>query len=342
MALFFARTPACRINAVREKLCLNVCGVKNPRDDPSFAARVAKFYSKRRSFGYATPLLPPQSVEPKNAPSTFVETATAFGAATAVFCVGQGIHIAGVSHANGAVLTGFSSGTVALYSHRRKRLWSVERAHCGAVLGFEVVKTTKSTVCSADSTGRVLVWLPGTATQPFCAIECVSFPPRVVPTSTFQPELFLNADNTNSVSGPINCFCVFRRHIVLGGADGYVRLWTTSGQLDRTLLPVEFHAPMASRAVHATRSQMLCVASCDDRVAAVSREGTLLVWEPHCSADRVTHSCSASVEVQPQLRLERGHPSWVSQRCWSLAFEGALRLWCGLENGCVVLMQLCE
>lgn len=176
----FARILACRINAVREKLCVNVCGVKNPRDDPGFAARVAQFYSSKRSFGYATPLLPPQSLEPKNAPSTFVETATAFGAATAVFCVGQDMHVAGASHADGAVLTGFSSGTVALYSHRRKRLWSVQRAHCGAVLGFEVVNTTKSTVCSADSTGRVLVWSPGTATQPFRAIECVSLPPRLV------------------------------------------------------------------------------------------------------------------------------------------------------------------
>jgi hypothetical protein len=74
-------------------------------------------------------------------------------------------------------------------------------------------------------------------------------------------------------------------------------------------------------------------------VAAVDRSGRLTVWEPDCPTDQMVSAATTRDQVRPQLVLERGDPDWLAQRAWCLVWEDDMRLWCGLENGCVMLLD---
>lgn len=324
------RAFACRINAVREKLCANVvagAGNRLPCDIPDFEGLVARFYAAPPlSFAYNRPqVLRP--IRAEDAPPTTVEAAAdGLGWATAV------TYIAAAA-TGGGVLAGFGSGSVALYSRRRKRVWCADRMHRGAVLGFEELDAAgKHMWVSADSTGRVLFWLPEVADRPLRAIECgqtaasVLSGPALVQSP--EPKTGLHTSTT------LGCFCTFRHFVVTGGSDGTVRLWTANGQLHLSLLP-----PRTSATPSNESSRILCIAANSDRIAAIDASGRLLIWEPDCPTDVATGASSKRRRVRPQLVLDRGDSRWLSQTCWALTFQGELRLWCGLENGCIVLVD---
>jgi len=116
--------------------------------------------------------------------------------------------------------------------------------------------------------------------------------------------------------------------------------------------------------------RIVCLAANADRIAAVDAYGTLRIWEPTCSSEHIPVLSSQSAPgtdtahgrarqryfsrtsaegregestmVAPQFAARHGETGWLVQPIWSISWDGASKLWCGLESGHLAALNFSE